>query len=236
MAIELEFTTKSGVVGNYVRINRGEVIISPNEKSTRWDLWVAYYVSEAARKVSADPVMSEIVSIPFHTIDPEDLPALAQDPRPYLYAILAQQPDFVGAIHLDEDSDALSLEDAKARKKAEITAAKVQANRNYFIFRGKRIQADDDAMLQIQTTMNGVLARGALRDDWFGGWLTLDNDVVPIPDVETWFAFYAAIEKTGQANFDYSRTLKALVDQAATVIEVEAIRWGSGPSVLSEVQ
>jgi hypothetical protein len=91
-----------------------------------------------------------------------------EDPRIALYNYLKTTDLFSGAVVTDALSDDhnLTLDALKALKKAEIQRAKNRANKDHFMFRGVAFQADDDAMLQIQTTMNGILARGALREGW----------------------------------------------------------------------
>lgn len=118
-----------------------------------------------------------------------------------------------------------SLDDLKVTKRAEINAAYRLANDTSFTYDGKEFQADAHAMKQITVTHGGIVGRGALKPDWSGYWKAMDNSYVPIPDVATWWAFYDAIEATGQANFDRAQELKARVDSATTPEELADISW-----------
>lgn len=118
------------------------------------------------------------------------------------------------------------IEALKSAKCQEINAAKLAANRSYFVFQGKKIACDEHSRLIIDSVNGAVVLTGQLPTGWAGAWKALDNTFVPIPDVDTWRQFYTALAAQDQANFLYSQALKALVDQATTEEQVTAIHWG----------
>jgi hypothetical protein len=131
--------------------------------------------------------------------------------------------EFVGA-SLVADPDG-SLEAAKARKKAEINQARLKANRSTFPFAGKDIQCDELSRSDIDGVQGYVARHSSLPASFPGGWKTVDNSFVAIPDVETWDAFYGAMLAQGTANFMKAQGLKADVDAATTIEEVNAVMW-----------
>jgi len=67
--------------------------------------------------------------------------------------------------------------------------------------------------------------------DWVGGWKTIANTYVPIPDVATWGRFYLSMTGQGKVNFAHSQALKAQLAAATTAEQVEEIVWGVLPPV-----
>lgn len=142
---------------------------------------------------------------------------------------------YLGAEVAPEWEETATFDAIKAGKTAEINAAKEAANRDYFMFRGARIQADASSMLEIMTTNGWVALTGDFHPGFPKAWKTADNGYVPIPDVAAWREFYGAIAATGQANFDYAQTLKAQLVDATTPEQIAAITWGAGPQPPEEV-
>lgn len=227
MAVISPHTAPNFVFGQYFKILRWTVETPPGDLNPRLVLYVGFWVSDYARKQAPQaPAYTYPLTLPISVL----MDMGYADPRDEMYELLLKtmfnglnaSPDFT----VQDQVKASTLGQSQMRKKAEISAAKYRANKSFFVFRGAKFQAGDDAMLQIQTTMNGILGRGGkLRDDWNGAWLDINNNPFPIPDVETWYSFYAAIEETGQRNFDHSRALKMLVDQCTTMNQVAAINW-----------
>ena len=119
--------------------------------------------------------------------------------------------------------DPRTLEQAKAEKRAEINAARLQATYSSFTFQGHEIACDQLSRSDIDGVNGTVATTGALPVDFPGHWKTKANDYVPIPDVATWNGFYAAMVAQGTANFARSQQLKAQVEAATTVEQVDAI-------------
>ena len=114
---------------------------------------------------------------------------------------------------------------AKDTKNTEINTARLTANRSTFIFAGKDIACDELSRSDIDGAHGIILMTGALPPGWPGGWKAVDNTSVPIPDVATWGAFYAAMVSQGMSNFAKSQVLKAQLASATTIAEVVAIQW-----------
>lgn len=125
----------------------------------------------------------------------------------------------------EPEPDAELLEHAKARKNAEINAARLQANRTSFTHAGKSFACDELSRSDIDGTNGYVTLHSALPDGWPGGWKAIDNSYLPIPDVPAWTAFYTAMFAAGNANFAHAQALKAQLEAATTVEQVNAIRW-----------
>lgn len=119
-----------------------------------------------------------------------------------------------------------TVENARARKNAEINAERLKANRSTFTFAGKQIACDELSRGDIDGINGDVSLTGNLPPGWPGAWKAVDNSYVAIPDLETWKGFYRAMVTQGMTNFAHAQALKALVDSATTVEEVNAIYWG----------
>lgn len=119
--------------------------------------------------------------------------------------------------------DPRTLADLKAAKNQAINMARAAANSSFFLFQGKRIAVDQLSRSDIDAAHGSILMLQALPPGWPGGWKSMDNEIVPIPDVATWAQFYGTMVATGTANFNHSQTLKAQLAAASTPAEVEAV-------------
>lgn len=141
--------------------------------------------------------------------------------------VLMQPPERPSEFHVFNPSefrweDTRTVADLKAAKNAAINAARLAANQSHFMFAGKQIAVDplskDDIM-----GAHGDWLTGQAPANWPGGWKTMDNSYVPIPDQATWFSFYRAMVAQGTANFMHAQALKAQLAAATTPEEVEAV-------------
>ena len=58
-----------------------------------------------------------------------------------------------------------------------------------------------------------------------GGWRAIDNTMHPLPDVDAWRAFIAAMTAQGVANFARQQALKARIEAATTRTAILAVQW-----------
>ena len=121
--------------------------------------------------------------------------------------------------------DPRTLSDIKASKRNEINDARLTANESNFAYAGKQIACDSLSRSDIDGANGQILLTGEMPADWPGGWKAMDNSYVPITTVEDWKAFYAAMYDQGLANFVHAQALKAQIEAAETVEEVQAITW-----------
>jgi hypothetical protein len=119
--------------------------------------------------------------------------------------------------------DLRTLADVKATKNSAINQARAAANSSTFPFQGKQIAVDQLSRSDIDATHGAILMLQALPPGWPGAWKATDNTFIAIPNVATWAQFYGAMVATGTANFNHSQVLKAQMDAATTIAEVEAV-------------
>lgn len=118
--------------------------------------------------------------------------------------------------------DPRTLADHKAVKNDAINEGRSRANQTSFTYEGKQIAVDQLSRGDIDGA-HGDWLIGNVPADWPGGWKTMDNTYVAIPDQATWFLFYKAMTAQGTANFVHAQTLKAQLAAATTPEEVEAV-------------
>ena len=128
-------------------------------------------------------------------------------------------------IDLSANEVAAQLAAAKAEKRAEINAARLGANTSTFTHAGKVIACDRLSRYDIDGTNGFVTLNGALPPGWPGGWKAVDNTYVAISTVAEWKAFYASMFATGLGNFAHAQALKAQVEAATTLAQVQGIHW-----------
>lgn len=120
---------------------------------------------------------------------------------------------------------ALTLNELKAAKNAEINQARVTANTSTFTHDGKAFGCDALSRSDIDGVNGYVALYGALPPAFPGAWKAADNSYYPIADVAAWKAFYASMVATGSANFGHAQELKAQLAAANTPAAVAAIVW-----------
>lgn len=121
--------------------------------------------------------------------------------------------------------DSRDIGAVRALKSNEVNFWREQANSGSFTFAGKQISVDRLGKDDIAGISQEVSLTGALPADFPGGWKTVDNSYVAIPDVDTWKLFVKAMVAQGTANFVHAQALKAQVAAATTVAEIDAIVW-----------
>lgn len=119
----------------------------------------------------------------------------------------------------------VDLVKAKTDKNTQINTWRETANKTSFTFLGKQIAVDDLSTKDILFANAEILNRGVLPANWVGGWKTMDNSFVPIATVAAWRDFISAMYGQGVVNFAHSQALKAQLEAATTLADVEAIKW-----------
>lgn len=114
----------------------------------------------------------------------------------------------------------------KAQRSAEITAAKVAANADHFVYAGKKIAVDEASFREMLSTCAWVAMTQTMPANWPGGWKAMgDAGYVQFDTVPQWIDFYGTMVQTGMANFLKSQQLKAYIEDATTCEEVAALHW-----------
>lgn len=121
--------------------------------------------------------------------------------------------------------DPRSLAGVKDSQKALINTWRATANQTSFTYSGKNIACDQLSRSDIDAVNGEISLTGSFPAGWPGGWKAIDNTYVVISDVPTWTAFYQAMTAQGTANFAHAQSLKAAVEAANSIAEVEAIVW-----------
>lgn len=121
--------------------------------------------------------------------------------------------------------DRRTLEGVKLLRRDYISRARLTANETSFSYQGKQIAVDRLSRGDIDAVHGTVVLTNEMPDDWVGGWKTVDNSYVAIPDKASWTLFYKAMVAQGTVNFVHSQALKAQVAAATTIEQVEAIVW-----------
>lgn len=118
-----------------------------------------------------------------------------------------------------------SVAQLKLRKRAEITADRIAADEDHFMYQGKKIKTGDKDMSDIAVTAGYVALFGRLSPKWPGGWKAVDDTYVRIDTVDEFRTFYEAMYDAGITNFMWSQELKARLEMAATPEEVRLLKW-----------
>ena len=121
--------------------------------------------------------------------------------------------------------DTRTLADIKLNRLQYVNEQRLAANQSFFIFQDKQIAIDTLSRSDIDGVNGEVSLTGQLPATFPNAWKAMDNTYVNIPDVATWVQFYQAMVQQGTANFIHAQQLKAQIQQATTIEEVEAISW-----------
>jgi hypothetical protein len=168
------------------------------------------------------------------TIDLSAIHGVDSIPNAVENALIAPGSPFEGGV-LTIDRTA-SLEVLKLRKSNEITADRLKADADHFMYSytdsegnivSKDIRTGNKDMVDLLTTNSYVTLFGEFDEDWPGGWKAIDNTYVQIATIDQWKDFFKCMYKTGIANFKKSQLLKAQIEAATTLEEVAAINWNT---------
>lgn len=138
------------------------------------------------------------------------------------WELMALTPEELDQLAADA---ATALEAVRTAKNGEINAARLAANFSTFPHAGKTFACDQLSRSDIDGTNGYVALYGALPVGWPGGWKAVDNTYTAIADVAAWKAFYSSLFAAGNANFAHAQALKAQLESAQTLADVEAIQW-----------
>lgn len=115
--------------------------------------------------------------------------------------------------------------DPKATKNQQINAWRLAANLSTFPYAGKQIACDTLSRSDIDAVAGAIALTGAFPVNFPNSWKATDNTLVPIPDIATFKAMYAAMAVQGTANFERAQNLKATLAAAVTQADIDAIAW-----------
>lgn len=117
------------------------------------------------------------------------------------------------------------LDFARALKNSELNVAREQANQSFFVFNGKRIECDKLSRSDIDAIASYIGMNGTLPPTFPMMWKTMDNEIIPMQDVDTFSAMYSAMVAQGTTNFMRAQQLKQQLAVAATFEEIEEVQW-----------
>ncbi len=131
---------------------------------------------------------------------------------------------------VEKTEDELAIEDgllrsAKLHKANLINVWRQEANFSQFTYGGKQIACDQLSRSDIDAVCGHVSLFGTFPANFPGGWKTMDNSYVVLGSVDAFKTMYQAMTTQGTMNFARSQALKAALQAATTIEQVEAITW-----------
>lgn len=128
---------------------------------------------------------------------------------------------------LDAALSSVSLSLAKVNKRAQINAARDAEEATGFDYLGKRFDSDAQAIKRLYgaaMAAQSAIAGGAVATDPFVDWTCADGTVLTMTYAQT-AGVIAAMASVGNALHIKARTLKAQIEAAETVEDVEEVQW-----------
>lgn len=123
--------------------------------------------------------------------------------------------------------DLRTLEASRTEAKQRINFEWDIATNTGFNYQGLLFSTDASSRSDIDGINGYVALKGVLPTNWVGMWKSKNNEFLPIETVDEWKDFYSAMVDAGTQNFVRAQLLKELINNAATVAEVEAIDWST---------
>lgn len=124
-----------------------------------------------------------------------------------------------------QQDPAVVLTEKKKAKDNEINQWRAKANSTTFNHAGKVVACDALSRSDIDAVAGSISLNGAFPVGFPNAWKAVDNTYIPLPDIAAFKAMYGSMTLQGTINFGHSQDLKAAVQAATTVEEVEAIVW-----------
>lgn len=118
-----------------------------------------------------------------------------------------------------------TLDELKTAKRAEINAKRAELETSGFSYLGKKFDSDQRSADRMQVA--AIAAQSALMagQPFQLDWTAMDNTFVPL-DAAGVLGLIGAFASYGLSLHEQAKALKAQVDAATTVAEVEAVTWG----------
>lgn len=113
----------------------------------------------------------------------------------------------------------------KQNKRNQINDWRAQANQTSFTYAGKQIESDALSRSDIDGVAGSISLTGDFPAGFPNAWKALDNTYVAIPTVQAFKDMYSAMTLQGTINFGKAQQLKAALDAATTLAEIDAVVW-----------
>lgn len=153
--------------------------------------------------------------------DPYTSPDGTQYPNSYPKELI---PDLWAYVPTVEE-EALAMLNAKSNKRHQINLWRAQANQTSFTYEDKQIACDALSRADIDGVAGEISLNGSFPSGFPGAWKAMDDSYIMLPTIEAFKAMYSAMTLQGTINFGRSQTLKAAVEAAATIEELDALAW-----------
>ena len=114
---------------------------------------------------------------------------------------------------------------AKSSKNTQINEWRAQANQSYFTHEGKQVACDALSRSDIDGVAGSISLTGGFPVGFPNVWKAMDNTYIAIPDVDAFKAMYNSMTLQGALNFDRAQKLKAKLEAATSLSEINAINW-----------
>lgn len=122
------------------------------------------------------------------------------------------------------ESEEERLAHAKAKKIREINQARDSEEQSGFLYLGKVIDSNDISVIRINTVVLAAMYAQALGQPFSIEWTTQDNSTLTL-NANQVIGMPSALASSADALHQKARGLKALVNQANSLSEVEAVTW-----------
>lgn len=130
----------------------------------------------------------------------------------------------------EDERDSLAaqyLATRKARLRAQVNAERDRRETGAFPYQGKLLDGDEHSVKRILTSVQAAQLALAAGQPFAIDWVCADNSILPL-DAEGMIGMPAAMAAHGYALHQYGRTLKAQIDAAADMAELDTIDPATG--------
>lgn len=210
--IEKPATAENQALVSHHKVTRAE--ISPDGDAIT--LFVSSWPNEQARLTGADPIAYSASRILI-----QDLPTaskLLED----LGSVLTGQGWLSGGLAVNDKTTTIEI--AKARKWMSIKAVRDRLEFSTFTWNGLVFNTDPTSQARIAGAVINAMAAKSLNQSYSVEW-TLSDNTSYVLDIDNVIALGQALAAHVQALHAKSREIRAEIDNATTIEEVEAIQW-----------
>lgn len=165
--------------------------------------------------VAGKPMLRPVSHAPRPSVDPE------------LYSVKPSRTIFDDRVEAGWTVTPVSLDVAKSIQRRRINDARDAEEDAGFDYLGKRFDSNAQAIKRLYgaaLAAQSALSAGAIPGDHFVDWTCADGSVKPLTYAEA-AGLVVAMAPIGAALHGKAKALKAQIDAAASVAEVEAVKW-----------